>query len=233
MGLSSDKENTSAWYVMPVKIQPVIGDGFIGEVNQGPSVSFNNISFNPHGNGTHTECVGHISKEFYSINQQLKTFFFDALLISVLPMYCFKEELGRKSGDTVITLEQIKQLIGPKRPQGIVIRTLPNSKDKLTKNYSNSNPTYLCHLAAKYIREIGIEHLLIDLPSVDRELDEGQLLAHRAFWNFPENTQFQNTITELIYVSEEVKDGDYLLNLQIASFENDATPSKPVLYELI
>jgi hypothetical protein len=28
-------------------------------------------------------------------------------------------------------------------------------------------------------------------------------------------------------------DGAFLLNLQIASFENDATPSKPVLYRIV
>jgi hypothetical protein len=30
-----------------------------------------------------------------------------------------------------------------------------------------------------------------------------------------------------------VKDGAYLLNLQIASFENDASPSKPILYAVL
>ncbi|MGO3156445.1 MAG: cyclase family protein, partial [Mesonia sp.] len=29
-----------------------------------------------------------------------------------------------------------------------------------------------------------------------------------------------------------VEDGNYLLNLQIASFHNDASPSKPVLYKI-
>ena len=31
-------------------------------------------------------------------------------------------------------------------------------------------------------------------------------------------------------VNEEIKDGSYLLNLQMASFVNDASPSKPILY---
>jgi hypothetical protein len=35
--------------------------------------------------------------------------------------------------------------------------------------------------AAGFIRECGIQHLLIDLPSVDKEKDEGKLLAHKAF----------------------------------------------------
>ena len=80
------------------------------------------------------------------------------------------------------------------------------------------------------LREMGVKHLLIDLPSVDKEKDNGKLLAHKAFWNFPENPRFEATITELVFVPNDVQDGSYLLNLMIAPFHNDATPSKPVLY---
>ena len=86
--------------------------------------------------------------------------------------------------------------------------------------------------AAIYLREIGVEHLLIDLPSVDREVDEGKLLSHNAFWNTSGEIRFQATITELIFVADAIEDGQYLLHLQIAPFHNDATPSKPVLYKL-
>jgi hypothetical protein len=44
--------------------------------------------------------------------------------------------------------------------------------------------------------------------------------------------QHDKTITELIFVPNEVKDGPYLLNLQTAAFENDATPSRPVIYPI-
>jgi hypothetical protein len=33
-------------------------------------------------------------------------------------------------------------------------------------------------------------------------------------------------------VPNSVEDGEYFLNLQIAPFENDATPSKPILYKI-
>jgi len=36
-------------------------------------------------------------------------------------------------------------------------------------------------------------------------------------------------MTELINVPDDVPDGRYLLNLQIAPFEADAAPSRPVL----
>jgi hypothetical protein len=85
---------------------------------------------------------------------------------------------------------------------------------------------------------MGIKHLLIDLPSVDREEDGGRLAAHKAFWNVLDTTNLNPearvdcTITEMIYVNDAILDGSYVLNLQIASFENDASPSKPLLYAL-
>ncbi|GAB5539752.1 MAG: cyclase family protein [Salibacteraceae bacterium] len=213
---------TSAWYVDPIEIKPVQGDGFIGSVAQGGSVNFNNLTINPHGNGTHTECVGHIAPECFSVNQHLKQWFFDALLITIYP-----ENI---SNDKIMTLEQFKSAIGNKRPQALIIRTMPNTAEKLNTNYSNSNPPYLQGIAAAWLAEIGIEHLLIDLPSVDREEDGGELAAHHAFWQYPKQPRMEATITELIYVPNEVRDGDYWLNLQVAPIENDASPSRPVLY---
>jgi kynurenine formamidase len=93
--------------------------------------------------------------------------------------------------------------------------------------------------AARFICEYGINHLLIDLPSVDKEHDDGKLVAHKAFWNVTDvnnlnvDARLNATITEMIFVPNEVEDGSYLLNLQIASFENDASPSKPILYRIL
>lgn len=229
--LTNTDENPIAWYIEKPEIEPVKFGDWIGKVSEGSSsTNFNNIFFNPHGHGTHTECLGHITKEFYSINESLKTFFFLAELISVEP-----ESQGE---DFVITKEQIEKALNGKTPEAIVIRTLPNLNEKLSKKYSNTNPPYLDEKASDFIRESGIKHLLIDLPSVDKEKDEGKLLAHKAFWNVKnvnvlnEDARLDATITELIFVSDEILDGSYLLNLQIASFENDASPSKPVLYKI-
>lgn len=223
--LKAGEHNVNAWYVSPVKYTPVVGDGFIGDVNQGGSVNFRDVTFNPHGNGTHTECVGHISKEPYTINQCLKQFFFSAQLVTVNPI--------AENGDLLITKEQLENAVGENAPEAIVIRTMPNEIEKLEKQYSNTNPPFLTVEAAEYIHQKGINHLLIDLPSVDREEDGGELNAHHVFWQYPQAPLLHRTITELIYVPEEVKDGMYLLSLQIASFENDASPSKPVLYKLL
>jgi kynurenine formamidase len=230
--LTNTDENPIAWYIDKPVIEPVVFGDWIGKVSEGESsTNFNNIFFNPHGHGTHTECLGHITREFYSINQSLKQFFFLAELISVVP-----EIQGE---DLVITKNQIENGLFGKTPEAIIIRTLPNFKIKKSLKYSNTNPPYLDEAAARFIRESGIQHLLIDLPSVDKEKDDGKLLAHKAFWNVKDvnnlnvDARLDCTITEMIFVSDEVKDGTYLLNLQIASFENDASPSKPVLYAIL
>ena len=226
--LTNSDENPIAWYLEKPIMEPVVFGDWIGKVSEGSSTNFNNIYFNPHGHGTHTECLGHITKEFYSINQCLKQFFFLAKLISVQP-----ESVGT---DFVISKQQIANALNGNFPEAIIIRTLPNTSDKLSKKYSKTNPPYLSEEAAVFIREAGIQHLLIDLPSVDREEDGGKLLAHKAFWNVKntndlnEDARINSTITELIFVPNDIQDGNYLLNLQIGSFENDASPSKPVLY---
>jgi kynurenine formamidase len=229
--LSNTDANPIAWYIEKPVIEPVRFGDWIGKVSEGSSsTNFNNIFFNPHGHGTHTECLGHITRDFHSVNQSLKQFFFLAELISVSP-----ELIGN---DLVIAKSQVEKALNGKKPEAIVIRTLPNETDKMSRKYSNTNPPYLDSYAATFIRESGIKHLLIDLPSVDKEHDEGKLLAHKAFWNVKDvnnlndNARLDATITELIFVSNEINDGSYLLNLQIASFENDASPSKPVLYKI-
>jgi kynurenine formamidase len=212
-----------------------MGD-WIGKVSEGKSsTNFNNLFFNPHAHGTHTECLGHITKEFYSVNHCLKQFFFWAILISVQP-----EKVGE---DLVISKSQIEKALqsvqnSEIKSEAIVIRTLPNEPSKKSLKYSNTNPPFLSEEAALFLRESGIQHLLIDLPSVDKERDEGKLVAHKAFWNVTDvnhlnvDARLNSTITEMIFVPNEVHDGNYVLNLQIASFENDASPSKPILYSI-
>lgn len=235
--LSNTDENPIAWYIEKPVIEPVVFGDWIGKVSEGKSsMNFNNIFFNPHGHGTHTECLGHITNDFYSINQCLKQFFFFAKLITVEP-----EKIG---DDFVITRKQVQNALSASTSlsvtefEAIIIRTLPNEQNKKSRKYSNTNPPYLSEEAAIFIRESEIQHLLIDVPSVDKEHDEGKLLAHKAFWNVKDtlnlntDARLNATITEMIFVPDEIEDGAYILNLQIASFENDASPSKPTLYKI-
>lgn len=222
--VTGKKENVNAWYVDAPRLEPHTDGDFTGSVSAGASTNFYDIWFNPHAHGTHTECVGHISKEHHSINQNLHRFFFLAEVITVHP-----EE---NNGDLVITKNQLKEAIGNSVPEALVIRTLPNTESKLKRQYSNTNPPYLLEDGMAFIRDLGVQHLLIDLPSVDKEKDNGALLAHKAFWNFNGDIRLSATITEFIFVPSTVTDGTYFLNLQVAAFENDASPSRPVLYKI-
>lgn len=223
--LRASKSNVNAWYLEEPKIEPVTVDDWVGSVAEGSAVNFNSIWFNPHSHGTHTECVGHITDKVHSINQNLNQFFFLAELVTVPPQ--------KQNGDFVISKKQLQFALGNKKREALIIRTLPNTREKLTKQYSHTNPPYLLEEAAIYLKEKEVKHLLIDLPSVDRESDEGKLLSHNAFWNTSGKLRLDATITEFIFVPNTVEDGTYFLNLQIAPFENDASPSKPVLYKVL
>lgn len=224
--ITADTLCVNAFYIAPPVFEPVKVGTFVGSVEQGGACNCENLKLNAHGNGTHTECVGHISKKRVSIHQTLTHFHFSAQLITVNPVTL-------ENGDRIIVREQLEDMI--EHPaQALLIRTLPNTDVKLHQHYSGTNPTYLHNDAARWVREQGYLHLLIDQPSVDREEDGGALLAHHAFWNYPAEADGGNrTITELFYAPSHIPDGFYLLNLQIAALETDASPSKPVLYPLM
>lgn len=224
MPLRASKKNVNAWYIDEPTIEPVVLKGWTASVAEGASINFNNIMFNPHAHGTHTECAGHITEEVHSINQNLKQFFFLAEVITVAPE-TYQE-------DNVISKKQLQFALGNKKRDALIVRTIPNTKEKLSSQYSNTNWPYFQKEAMEYLVKKGVKHLLIDLPSVDREKDGGELQCHNVFWNTKGKLRLDATITELIYVDNKIEDGTFFLNLQIAPFENDASPSKPILYSI-
>lgn len=226
ISLRDGLENPNCFWAPPVEFTPVVAGSFVGSTAQGGPVNFMNVRLNPHGNGTHTECVGHIAKEKFTINQCLARFHFLAKLATIYPT-------KMPDGDRVVLRSQLEEVLQPGEAEAFILRTMPNDERKLSTNYSGSNPPYLHHEAVEYLVESGIQHLLLDLPSVDREEDGGLLLAHHAFWRYGgdfDSIRKNCTISEMIYVENKIQDGLYLLNIQIASFELDASPSKPVIY---
>lgn len=222
MEFTADPSAAKAWYQPPLEITPVRMGDWVGEVRQGAAVNFRNIFFNPHAHGTHTESPGHITPGIESVNRYFRDFFCMARVISIHP--------EKRGADDVITLGQFQS--AGEMEQAVVLRTLPNNPDKRNRQYSDTNPPYLEAAAAEWLRDQGVKHLLIDLPSVDKEKDDGLLLAHHAFWNVPEAPRLDCTITEFVFVPDQVADGLYLLNMQVAPFDNDAAPSRPLLFQL-
>ena len=198
ISIPTNTENSStAWFVSNMKISPVINDLFIGSVKDGGDVNFRNILFNPHGNSTHTESVGHISSEVHSVHNVLEKHHFIAQVITIEPI-TLETDLSQweKKGDFQISIAEIKGKI-KEGMEALIIRTSPNGELKKTQDHNNTNWPYLSKEATEHKRKKGIKHLLIDLPSVDREQDGGHLIAHRAFWNNPQQIDLKRTITEL------------------------------------
>jgi len=228
-------------YNVEKAISKPYSDGqFIGDTRKGGPCNFETYSITPHCNGTHTECIGHITNERVSILNSLKEEMLLSTLITVFPENSkenYKPPLN--SEDLVITKEQLEEKLKNTNSnylEALVIRTLPNTNDKKERDYTQNPSAFFSIESMNYIVSLGVRHLLVDTPSVDRLLDEGILSAHNIFWETKEkalniNAKYK-TITEMIFVPNEIKDGRYVLNLQLAPFSADAAPSRPILYKI-
>ncbi len=222
ISIKEEFNQVNCFYAPFFSSQPFKSGSFIGSVKDGGPVNYYNSVINFHGNGTHTECVGHISKERESVNNVFHNYFGICYLLSVYPTKL-------DNGDRVITDDSLRLLWDEVKPVDfLVLRTLPNPDSKKSMHYSGTNPPFLSEQAILFLNKQEIKHLLVDLPSIDKEEDDGALAAHKAYW--ANDRAGHCTITELIYIPDFLKDGNYLINLQMASIEQDASPSRPVLY---
>jgi arylformamidase len=224
ISIKEEFNQVNCFYAPFFSSQPYKSGTFIGSVKDGGPVNYYNSIINIHGNGTHTECVGHISEARESVNKVFQNYFGVANLLSVYPTKL-------ENGDRVITHESIGLLWDYMKPiDFLILRTLPNPESKKSMHYSGSNPPFLSGEAIQFIIDKGIKHLLVDIPSIDKEEDGGALIAHKTYWSGERAKDC--TVTELIYIPDFLKDGYYLINLQMASIEQDAAPSRPVLFHM-
>jgi arylformamidase len=223
------------------------GGGFIGDVRLGGSCNCATYSLTPHCNGTHTECVGHVVEERVSVRDAAADAVCPALLISTAAVAasttCEASDPRPHADDRLLTQALLEAAVGDQilsDYHALVVRTLPNEKAKRFRNYdAGEAPPYFSAEAMRWIVHHDIRHLVVDLPSIDRANDEGRLTGHRIFWGLPAGgrlasaaTRSDATITELAYIANEIPDGPYLLNLQVAPFVADAAPSRPILLPL-
>ncbi|HEY2590549.1 MAG TPA: cyclase family protein [Steroidobacteraceae bacterium] len=209
---------------------PLRVPGFSGSVASGASCNCRTITLTPHCNATHTECAGHLTSQTLDALRVVPFGLLPAVLLTVTP-----------PEDLIITRRRLesawRRAHSSTAPLAAVIRTLPNDVAKRRRDYTGGTAPYLAAEAAQLLVERGIEHLIVDLPSVDRMTDEGRLAAHRVFFGLPPGAtdlalaaRAHCTITELAYVPDSVRDGEYLLEIQIPALSGDAVPSRPLLY---
>jgi len=217
--LISGQDGPNCFYAPLFEASPVRMGDFVGSTSEGGIVNFFNVRINPHGNGTHTECVGHIAKEALYLPDVLDSYQGIAELMTIWPT-------KMADGDLVILPDQLDLNLSV---ECLVIRTMPNPIEKKNRSYSGTNPCYFHPDTLQKIRNLGIKHLLVDLPSVDREEDGGALLSHKYFWDYPATLDRERTITELIFVPDQLPDGLYFIGIHVLPIQLDVSPSQVTL----
>jgi len=231
---------------------------FIGDTEQGGSCNVNELSINPHCNGTHTETIAHICDISNELSLKISDLSIPPLMpcvlisiapVSVKPITANCSSINHldsytpqlNNGDKIICRVDLEQQLADytqAQLQCLVVRTLPNAQNKCSQIYSqNCQPAFFTREAILYLNERGVEHLVVDIPSLDRLHDNGLLTCHHLFWQVNEGTHqpspnslVNKTITEMAFIENQIVDGFYFINLQTPAFANDAAPSRPVLF---
>lgn len=232
----------------PARSEPLVAGAFEGDVARGASCNCRTITLTPHCNGTHTECVGHLTRERLDARDVAPRAPVPAMLVSVTPEAAFTTNESSDpfphSADPLITRhalaaawERAAHDASPFTPRALIVRTLPNEPAKRTRDHSLEIAPYFTREAMQEIVARGIEHLVLDVPSADRTYDEGRLTAHRIFFGLPASSRTLSaasrarcTVTELAFVPDAARDGAYLLAIHVPALSGDAVPSRPLLY---
>ena len=205
-------------------------------LEKGAGCSVPNITMNVHCCGTHTETAAHVFKDSHLINAINNLNFIPSQLITVTPKKESIESYHAKieKEDQLITKKMLEDAIDiySKCLSGIIIRTEPNNKNKLYRNYNDTNHAFFTNDAILFIKKLGISHLVVDTPSIDKFDDGGKLNNHKIFFIDKNNISNKNTITELAYIPKNCIDGEYLLSIGIPNFNLDAAPSRPIIYKI-
>jgi kynurenine formamidase len=232
----------------PARAEPLHHGGFTGSVAGGASCNCGVYTLAPHCHGTHTECVGHLTRAASTIAGLTPVAPALALLVTVAPRPLGAVTAEPPSGphaatDPVITAEGLAAAAASHARDpwtALVVRTLPNAPDRRWHAYEGACPApYFTADAMRWVAGRGVSSLVVDLPSLDRADDGGLLAAHRTYWGLPPGAQDAREarrgralVTELAFVPDAARDGLYLLDLQVPAFATDAAPSRPVLYPL-
>ena len=239
--LDFDRPHPRAFGAPAASTAAFVAGTFNGEVARGASCNCRSVHLIPHCNGTHTESAAHLTREPLSPVQLVPLEPLPALLVSVAPVAAEvsgeNAEPPPRPGDRLITAATIRRAwpaawrAGLPPPRVLVIRTGADDDAPLAP--------YLSLEAARLIVERGIDHLVLELPSVDRSDDDGRLAGHRVLFGLPagstrlaDATRAHATVTELAFVPAACQDGPCAVQLQLTAWTGDAVPSRPVHFAL-
>ena len=231
--------------VSPGKSTPLKFNETSYAVREGAGCNVSEIKINIHCTGTHTECVGHLLDQNSSVSECVQDILIPTVLMTVQPTSfssCQESyHMDVQENEKIISMRSLQKTyekFQDYNPSSMIIRTLPNPEEKRYYRYSDKIPPFFTNDAISFLFSQSIQHLVVDIPSIDRMEDNGILGNHRIFWGDGKNYDTNinpnslNTITELAYIQNEVNDGFYFLNIQLPRFKCDAAPSRPLLMRI-
>ncbi|MEI8024875.1 MAG: cyclase family protein [Pseudomonadota bacterium] len=214
------------------RAKPLKVEGFTGNTDEGGSCNVYELSMIPHCNGTHTETLEHIEKQAVFPFQCLNQPFYPGRVVTIPLTSDLELETyqGHQAGDVVVTKKNLLKAghwySGFIEGGAVVIRTSPNLESKKTAKWDITQPApFFTEEALQFLGELPFKHLIVDFPSLDRTHDEGRLKNHREFFK-----DRSRTVSEMAYVPDSAKDGNYFISLQVPLLSLDAVPSRLVLY---
>lgn len=219
---------------------------FTGSVATGASVNCASMTLIPQCQMTHTESVAHLTREPGDAWRIVPRGLLPAVVVSVIPEPASESNESTDpqpwATDSLISKRRLRAAWPMGRmidPVAVIIRTLPNDPGKRTRDYTERVPAYLTREAVEWLVEKRIEHLVLDVPSVDRTHDDGHLVGHRLFFGLPPGSHSRGdaarsraTVTEFAFIPDEVPDGPCVLSLAVPAIGGDAVPSQPIVYPL-
>jgi arylformamidase len=229
--------------------RPYAAPGFSGEVRRGASCNCATIELTPHCNGTHTESVAHLVDEPLDVCDLVPLGLMPALVVSAAPVDASAtdedSDPAPQAGDRLLTRGAV--LAGwpatlPFAPRALVLRSAAGEADHDGPGEDADGDAVAPYLSRQLVGELvarGIEHLVVDLPSIDRGHDGGRLCGHRLFFGLPpgstrlaQATRRACTVTEYARIPAALADGPCALQLTLPRLAGDAVPSRPLAFRL-
>ena len=200
--------NVKAYFVDPVQFRTYTKNNFLASTALGASVNCEYFTLNPHGQSTHIECFGHISKSAFHLHMSMPKSFY---LVQLVDVVC--------NSKNKLILQEVETNI-----DGLICRYY---KDEAPLNlFSGADiPSFSPAIFEKHNWEIFVT----DMPSIDPENDDGKLLAHKAFW-WNESQREKQYIVELAKIPSNLNEGLYLLEVQCLNIQSDASPARLIVY---
>lgn len=237
--LDFDRPHPRHFGAPPASSEPFRIEGFEGDVARGASCNCRRLVLIPHCNGTHTESASHLTIAQRALHELLPVAPMTALLLSVRPVAAAQTDEDSspepQPGDRIITRTAMLAAWdkhSSAQPRALLLHT--------GTDWNDAAPPFLSRQLVQELVARGIEHLVTDLPSVDRLADEGRLTAHRIFFGLPPAstdlgaaTRPQATITELASFPASLPEGPCAVQIQIPAWSGDAVPSRPLYLPLL